>query len=96
MFFCFSSYSLAFAYSLRNIHKPLHEYDVFSNRVLNVGVLLGVAALAATIYYPPLQKVFDTVSLSLPWVFAAILWVVVNVVIVEIAKLYLRRDIKAS
>ena len=89
MFLCFSTYTLALAYSIRNIHKPLGSYALFSNHVLNVGVLLGFAMLGLTVYLPPLQAVFNTVSLPLPWVLGAALWVAFNVYLVEVVKHYL-------
>ncbi len=85
-FACFASYMLLVAYSLRNLHKPLGTYAIFSNKVLNIGVLLGIFLLSLTIYVPYLQHIFGTAALSSGWVALVLLWVASNILLVEIVK----------
>lgn len=86
LFACFGSYSLFVAFSLRSLTRPLISYNPFSNRFLVAGVTLGIALLAATIYVPPFQHVFNTVPLGSMWLLPLIGWVAFNILIVEIAK----------
>ena len=86
LFACFSSYILFVAFSLRSLKKPLFSYNVFSNRFLNVGVFIGILLLASTIYIPFLQDIFNTVALSLLWIALIVIWVIINIALVEFAK----------
>ena len=86
LFACFSSYILFVAFSFRNLRKPLFSYYPFSNNVLNGGVLLGIALLVATVYLPFFQTLFDTVALTGYWLPWLMIWLVVNIILVEGAK----------
>lgn len=91
LFACFASYILFAAFSFRNLRKPLTEYSVFGNTILNIGTCFGIALLAATIYVPFLQEVFGTVSLSGVWLGALAVWIVVNILLLEVTKVILSR-----
>ncbi len=91
LFACFASYVLFLAYSIRNVHKPLFSYKVFSNRILNIGTVLGLVLLAATIYVPFFQSVFGTVALGGGWLALVAVWVVANMLLVEVTKVFLVR-----
>ncbi len=56
--------SLFFAYSCKNLRKPLYKIDVFNNKTLNFSFILGVILLIAAIYVPFLQRVLLTVPLE--------------------------------
>ncbi|OGG42015.1 hypothetical protein A2837_02305 [Candidatus Kaiserbacteria bacterium RIFCSPHIGHO2_01_FULL_46_22] len=86
LFACFASYILFVAFSFRNLHKPLFSYHPFSNNVLNGGVLLGLGLLVATVYLPFFQALFDTVALTSFWLPWLMLWLMVNIILVEAAK----------
>lgn len=86
VFACFASYILFVAFSFRNLERPLFAYAPFENRFLVFGVVVGVTLLAATVYVPFLQGIFDTVSLSAVWLGFLVLWIVLNVALVEATK----------
>lgn len=86
LFACFSSYILFVALSFRNLRKPLFSYPMFENRVLNVGLGLGVFLMLLTIYLPFFQNLFGTVALPLSWLFLVAVWIVANIALVEFAK----------
>lgn len=86
IFACFASYILFVAYSFRSLSRPIFSYPVFSNRYLNASVLFGSVLIGTTIYFPPLQAIFQTTSLSLWWILGLAAWVVFNVFIVEVVK----------
>lgn len=86
LFACFSSYILFIAFSFRSLKHPIFSYNIFSNTFLTLGVGTGIALIAATIYLPPLQKIFETVPLSPFWLLLLLGWITINVALVEIAK----------
>lgn len=89
LFTCFSSYILFVAFSFRNLQKPLFSYPVFENKVLNVGVAIGISVLLLTIYMPFFQNLFGTVALPPLWLMSVGLWIVGNIALVELAKWFL-------
>ncbi len=86
VFACFASYILFVAYSFRNLNKPLFSYPIFENKVLNIGIVFGLAMLMMTIYHPFFQNLFGTTALPLEWFVWLIVWVIGNVAMVEMAK----------
>ncbi|MDD5433709.1 MAG: cation-transporting P-type ATPase, partial [Candidatus Pacebacteria bacterium] len=63
---CFDS--LVFAFSVRSFKRAIIRRDIFSNRYLVFGVLLGLFLLVGAVYFPPLQKLLVTQALSaLEW-----------------------------
>ena len=82
----FGSYSLFLALSVRNLEKNIFSYSFFSNKYLLTGILIGVILMASAIYLPPLQRLFGTVPLSLPWVMAVIGVGILNIALVEVGK----------
>ena len=90
IFACFSSYILVIAFSFRNLHLPIYRYSLTENKVLLFGVGFGFLLLFATLYLPLFQNIFGTESLSLGWLMFVVAWLVLNVVIVEMAKWFAR------
>ena len=86
LFACFGSYILVIAFSFRNLAAPVWTYSIFENRLLFFGAILGLSLLITTIYVPPLQVLFSTVSLSLWWFGFILLWLMASVAIVEALK----------
>lgn len=89
LFICFSTYILVAAFCFRSLHRPLFSYPLFSNRMLNVSVLIATFLTVITVI-PPLNTIFDvaTPPLELLWIVAG--WLVLNVSIVEGAKWWFR------
>lgn len=56
--------SLVFAFSARSFKKTIFRKDILTNHYLVGGAALGLVLLVGAIYLPPLQKLFNTQSLS--------------------------------
>jgi P-type Ca2+ transporter type 2C len=91
LFACFSSYILFVSFSFRSLSRPIFSYNIFSNTFLVAGVALGLLLLLMTIYVPFLQPIFSTTPLGPLWILWVGVWVVFNVVLVEIAKWFFYR-----
>ncbi len=89
-FVCFSSYILVVAFSFRSLHRPLFTYNVFSNKKLNLSVLIAFAILIATMTIPFMRDIFGIAPLPLSWLWLIGVWLVLNVALVELAKLWFR------
>ena len=90
IFAAFGLYSLFLIFSVRSLHKSIFEYGFFSNLYLLGGVSIGFALMAAAIYWPPLQNILETVSLDWPWVLGVIGVGVLNIIAIELGKVFYR------
>lgn len=91
IFEAFGTYTLLVALSVRSLDKSIFSYPLFSNSYLNGGIAIGIALMASAIYIPGLQTLFGTVALPLNWVIGVILIGILNIALIEIAKLFFRR-----
>ena len=89
-FVCFASYILAVAFSFRSLHKPLFSYPVFSNKRLNQSILLAVVLLVLTMVLPASREVFELAPLPPVWLWFVAGWLVLNVLLIEVAKFLFR------
>src|SRR5690606_7709355 len=56
------------AYTARSEHYSMFYGGLFSNKNMNVAVLISTVLLLIVVFFPPLQGVFDTTSLTwLQW-----------------------------
>lgn len=90
IFAAFGTYTLLVALSVRSLDKSILTYPLFSNKYLNIGIIIGLVLMAAAIYYPGLQKVFNTVALPLNWLIGVLLIGLLNIAMIEIAKWFFR------
>ena len=90
----FGTYSLIMAFPIRNLHQSIFSYPLFSNHYLTGGIFIGLILMALAIYWPILQNIFGTVSLSLPWIIAVLLISLVNISLIELAKWLFRTKSK--
>ncbi|MBP7831787.1 MAG: HAD-IC family P-type ATPase [Candidatus Pacebacteria bacterium] len=90
IFAAFGTYTLLVALSVRSLEKSILSYPLFSNRYLNIGIIFGLVLMAVAIYWPPLQGVFDTVSLPIEWIGGVALVGIANIVLIEVAKWFFR------
>lgn len=86
-FVCFASYISVVAFSFRSLHKPLFSYPVFSNRRLNISVIVSTALLIVTMTVGPIRDFFGLAPMPAVWLWFVAAWLLVNVGIVEVAKL---------
>lgn len=95
-FVCFSIYILVIAFSFRSLYKPIFSYNPFSNKKLNVAVVIGIGILVATMSIPFMRNLFDIAPMPLPWMWLVVSWCVLNILLVEFAKWLFRYRIKIS
>jgi len=90
IFAAFGTYTLLVALSVRSLDRSIFSYPLFSNKYLNSGILIGFILMAAAIYIPGLQTLFNTVALPLYWVVGVALIGLLNIGLIEIAKRFFR------
>src|SRR5690606_35902839 len=78
--------SLAYIFSVRSFHKNIWQQNIFENKLLIFGVVIGFISMLAAIYFPPLQHVLETVPLPLEIWLLVIFNVVVDIAIIEFIK----------
>jgi len=93
-FVCFSSYVLAISFSFRSLQKPIFSYNPFSNKKLNISILIATLLLIGTMVIPFMRNVFDIDPMPLIWLPFVILWLVLNILLVEGTKYIMHRHKK--
>lgn len=91
IFATFATYTLLVSFSLRSLDVSIFRYNPFANKYLLGGVGLGIILTMISVYLPPAQKIFGTVSLPFVWA----VWVgvigIFNVMAIELGKLAFRK-----
>ncbi|MDQ3076423.1 MAG: cation-transporting P-type ATPase [bacterium] len=90
-FVCFSSYILAITFSFRSLHNSLFSFNVFSNKRLNISIIIAVVILIATMTIPFMREIFEIAPLPLVWLPFVFLWLILNVLLIEGAKYVMRK-----
>ncbi len=93
-FVCFSVYILVTAFSFRSLYRPIFSYNPFSNKKLNIAILIAFVILIITISVPFMRNIFDIAPLPFSWIWLVILWSIFNVLLVETAKRIFRYKIR--
>ncbi len=88
LFAAFGFYTLLIAYSFLDLSRPIWRYNIFQNKMLNIGFIVGSAMMLTTLYVPFFQTQFDIVSLPLNWIIFVVIWLILQVFIVEILKAF--------
>ncbi len=91
-FVCFSSYILVIGFAIRSLDHSIFSYPVFSNHKLNAGILIGILTLLATMIIPQMREIFDLSLFPLWWLPLIVLWIALNVFLMEFTKYILRRS----
>lgn len=92
IFGAFSSYSLFLIFAIRSLKSSIFSFNPFSNKYLLWSVLVGFAMTLIGIYVPFFQKLFNTVSLPGDWLIGIVLFGILNVVLIEMAKLLFQKS----
>ncbi|PIP73528.1 MAG: hypothetical protein COW88_01605 [Candidatus Lloydbacteria bacterium CG22_combo_CG10-13_8_21_14_all_47_15] len=88
MFAALSIDSIFFAFSLKNLKRPIWQIRIFSNRYLILSFAASVSALAAALFIPPVQNMLSLVPL-LPAELVLIFCIgIINLIIIELAKYF--------
>ena len=86
IFASFGTYTLFSTFSLRSLHKSIFSYHIFSNHYMVGGVSIGAVLMAAAIYFPPLQSIFNTVALPPIWLLGVLIIGILNIAAIEFGK----------
>ncbi len=93
-FVCFSAYILVISFSFRSLYKPIFSYNPFSNRRLNVSIIIAFAILITTMSIPFMRNIFDIAPMPIYSLWIVFGWLVLNVILVEISKFIFRYRLK--
>lgn len=86
LFACFASYILFISFSFRDLTRPIYRYSLLENKVLLLGTAVGLVLLIATYLTPIFQSIFTLAPLPIIWVGFVLVWILLNVLVVEVAK----------
>jgi len=86
LFASFGFYTLLIAYSFLDLSRPIWRYKFWQNKIMNLGFIVGSGLMLLTLYLPFFQNQFDIVSLPTPWLVFVGIWLILQVVIVELLK----------
>ncbi len=95
-FVCFSVYILVIAFSFRSLYRPIFSYNPFSNKKLNVAVLIALGILIATMSLPFMRNIFDIAPMPVSLLWIVFAWIILNVLLVEITKWIFRIRVKSK
>lgn len=85
--------ALFFAFSIKNLKKPIWKIKILSNPYLIMAWFLSVALLLAALFLPPIQKLLKLTPLSLNELILIASIGVSNLVVIESVKWYNNRNI---
>ena len=91
LFACFGSYTLFISFSFLDLSRPIYQYPLFANKLLLVGIGIGLVLLLITLYTPFFQTMFETTHLPLIWVLFIGFWIAFNILLVELFKWFANR-----
>lgn len=78
-------------FNCRTEKQSVFKSGIFSNKRVNLGIIVEVILIILLVYLPPLQKVFHTAPLNVSdWLFLCI-WPPFVLVVEEIRKVFIRR-----
>ena len=92
-FICLMMLELCFAYSCKNIKKPVLGSKIFSNTKLNLSIL-GLVLIGIIIYLTPIKSIFNLTTITSMELLYCLIIVVVMLVIDELLKLVLSKKFK--
>ena len=92
-FLCLVILELCFAYSCKNIKKPVINNKLFSNSKLNMSILV-IAVISIIIFVSPLKSIFNLTSITLIEFLYCIIIIVVMIIIDELLKPILSKKFK--
>ncbi len=78
--------SLVYVFSCKSMEKSILQYNPFSNKYLNISVLIGFAMLLASVYLPILNSLLKTVPLEAYYWLLIFGFGVLNLVVIETMK----------
>ena len=91
MFAALSIDSMLYAFSFKDLSKPIWRIPLLSNLYLIAALFASFGLLLITLTFGPLKKLLSLTSLSVNEIFILVLLGLLNLVVVEIAKVFLNR-----
>jgi len=88
IFASFSVYTLFLVFSIKSLGQSIFSYNPFSNIYLLLGSLVGFALTGLALYWPPLRGILGTVALSPAWLWGVLGVGLLNLMAVEVGKLF--------
>lgn len=92
-FLCLMMLELCFAYSCKNIKKPVINKNIFNNSKLNI-CILGLVVVDIIIFLTPLKSIFGLTNITIIEFLYCLIIIIVMVVIDELLKIRLAKHFK--
>lgn len=89
MFVALSIDSMFFAFSFKDLDKPIWRINLFDNKYLIISLTLSLSLLILAITLPPLKSLLSLVSLTTFEVFLLLVAGLIDLAIIEFVKYYL-------
>jgi len=86
VFASFGTYTLFISFSFLDLSRPLFTYSIIKNKLLLLGVAIGLILMIATFTIPFLYTAIEVMPLPLPWTGFVVAWIIMNVLVVEFGK----------
>ncbi len=96
IFGTFGTYSLFLVFAVRSLQRSIFSYNPFTNPYLIGGSGIGLASMIAAIYFPPLQKLLQTVALPPYWLLGIFALGIINILAVEAGKSIINRRTRVA
>ncbi len=78
--------SLLFVFACKSLRKNLWQMNIFSNKFLNISVIIGILMLVSAIYLPPFQALLKTTAIG-PYEWSIIISLgLIDLILIEITK----------
>jgi len=95
MFAAISVSSIFFAFSFKNLKKPIWKIKIFSNRYLIFAFMTSLLLLLTSLFVPILQKLLSLVTLSFSEILILLVFGLLNFAVIETVKYFLfEKEIK--
>jgi len=95
MFVAISVSSIFFAFSFKNLKRPIWKIKIFSNKYLIFAFLASFVLLITSLFVPILQKLLSLVTLSFKEILMLLAFGLINLFVIEVVKYFLfERKIK--
>ena len=84
-FLCLIVQEMVFAYNCRNLHDPIIKHGLFSNKVMNLGII-SLVLIQFIIFLTPISKVLHIVALGFNEVLIIIVLNIIAFLFMEVLK----------
>jgi len=86
--------SMFYAFSFKDLSQPIWKISLFSNKYLLGALAASFVLILTALTFAPLQKLLSLTSLSVPEILVLVVLGLLNLIVVEVAKVMLRKRIK--